>query len=216
MVFLRAAGHRVYAPSLSGLGERSHLLNPAIDLDTHVEDVLGVIKWERLENITLVGHSYGGFVVTGVADRANERIGSIIYLDAFLPKDGEALIDLLPIERAAFIRKAADEEGEGWYLPLTTSPQQHVTDPGEAALLTKLCVPHPFATFTQILNLSGNHLMIAKKAYVLASGHRPSPFAKFAEEAHKLGWPVEQLATHHFTMLSMPRETADILIRYAA
>ena len=130
---LRAAGHEVFTPSLTGLGERSHLMNPSIDLDTHIADILGVLKWERLENITLVGHSYAGMVATGVADRAHERLGSLIYLDAFMPKDGQAVLDLQPPERAAELREVAERQGEGWYLPLLALPAlRHVTDPEEA------------------------------------------------------------------------------------
>jgi len=213
---LRTAGHEVFTPSLTGLGERSHLAGPAVDLETHIADVLGVLKWERLENVTLVGHSYGGSVAAGVADRAHERIGSLIYLDAFMPKDGQALYDLIPPQRAAGMRRIAEEQGEGWYLPITAAPLEHVTEPKEAALLKKLCVAHPFATMTQKLNLSGNHLKIPKKCFVRATGYTPSVFTRFAEEARALGWPIEELATHHFTMLSMPRETAETLIRHAA
>ncbi len=213
---LRAAGHEVFAPTLSGLGERAHLMNPDIDLDTHINDVLGVLRWEGLETVTLVGHSYGGMVAAGVADRARSRIGSLIYLDAFMPKDGEALLDMLPPERAAGMRAIADEAGEGWYLPLSAAPLQNVTDPKEAALLAEFCVSHPFATMTQELTLTGDHLNIAKITFVLATEFQPSPFTPFAAEARRLGWPVEELATHHFTMISMPRETADIFLRHAA
>jgi pimeloyl-ACP methyl ester carboxylesterase len=212
---LRAAGHEVFRPSLTGLGERSHLLKPTVDLETHIEDVLGVIKWERLKKVTLVGHSYGGMVVTGVADRAQERIGSLIYLDAFMPKDGQSLLDLIPHERATGFLKFAEERGEGWYVPVAALANQHVKEPSEAALLKELSVPHPLATFTQKLKVSGNHFGVAKKAFVLASGYAPTPFTRFADEARALGWSVENLPTHHFPMLSMPRETAAVLMLQA-
>ncbi len=175
---LRAAGHDVYTPSLTGLGERSHLMNRSINLETHIADVLGVLKWEQLNNVTLVGHSYGGMVVTGVADQAHDRIGSLIYLDAFVPKNGQSLFDLATPERAAGMRKMADEQGEGWFLPLSAAPLEHVTDPKEAALLQELCVPQPLANATQTLNLSGNHLKIEKTAFLLASPHQPSTFTR--------------------------------------
>ncbi len=213
---LRAAGHEVFRPSLTGLGERSHLLSPSVDLETHITDILGVINWERLKKITLVGHSYGGMIATGVADRALDRIGSLVYLDAFMPKDGQSLLDLLPDERAAGTLKAAEEHGDGWQVPTTVLPSQHVSEPSEAALLKELSVAQPLATFSQKLRVSGNHLRVAKKAFVLATGYAPSVFTKFADEARALGWPVEDLPTHHFTMLSMPRETAEVLMSHAA
>jgi pimeloyl-ACP methyl ester carboxylesterase len=185
----------------------------------HVTDILNVFKWERLQDVTLVGHSYGGMVATGVADRAHERIGSLIYLDAFMPKNGQSLLDLLPPERAVITRRLAEEEGEGWLVPVAVpeaGPIQHVSNPGERALLKELCAAHPLATFSQKLSISENHLLIAKKAFVFASGYKPSTFARFAEEASTLGWPVADLQTHHFPMLSMPRETADVLMLHKA
>jgi pimeloyl-ACP methyl ester carboxylesterase len=133
---LRSAGHEVLRPSLTGLGERSHLLSRAVDLDLHVTDILNVLKWERLQDVTLVGHSYGGMVATGVADRAHERIGSLIYLDAFMPKHGQSLLDLLPPERAAITRKLAEQNGDGWLVPVAypeAGPMRHVTNPDELA-----------------------------------------------------------------------------------
>jgi pimeloyl-ACP methyl ester carboxylesterase len=213
---LRDAGHEVHTPSLTGLGARSHLLTPDVNLETHILDVLGVLEWGRLENVTLVGHSYGGMVATGVADRAPERIGSLIYLDAFAPKDGQSLSDLMIPERLETMRKRAEDEGEGWYLPPFPADFWHVTDPDEAAFLEQLSTPHPFATMLQKLRLGGGLDRILKKAYVLATGYEPSSFPPFADEARQAGWPVEELNTHHFTMLSMPAETAEVLIRNAA
>lgn len=214
--YLRDAGHEVHAPSLTGLGARSHLLTPEVNLETHIEDILGIMKWGRLENVTLVGHSYGGAVATGVADRAPERVGSLIYLDAFILKDGQSLGDLMIPERAEIMCAHAEEKGEGWYLPPFPADFWHVSDPKEAAFLEELSTPHPYATMLQKLTLTGGLDKIAKKAYVLATGYEPSSFPKFADEMRRQGWPVEELKTHHFTMLSMPKETAEVLIRHAA
>ncbi len=213
---LRQAGHDVYAPSLTGLGNRSHLLSREVDLELHIQDVLGVITWGELDNVTLVGHSYGGMVVTGVADRVPDKIGSLIYLDAFMPKSGQALRDLISPERAANIFQSVEEKGEGWYVPPLPAPFWHIHDPELAALHDRLSTPHPIATMTQTLSLSGNHLNIAKKAFILATGYEPSSFPRFADEARDMDWPVEELPTHHYTMFSMPQETADLLQRHAA
>ena len=91
---MAASGHRLVTPTYTGLGERAHLANPSIDLETHIEDILNVIKYEDLRDIVLVGHSYGGMVATGVADRARDRISQLIYIDAFVPEDGQSLLDL--------------------------------------------------------------------------------------------------------------------------
>ncbi len=213
---LRQAGHDVYAPSLTGLGDRAHLLSREVDLELHIQDVLGVINWSELNNVTLVGHSYGGMVVTGVADRVPDKIGSLIYLDAFMPKSGQALHDLISPERADSIFRSVEKKGEGWYVPPLPAPFWHIHDPELAALHDRLSTPHPLATMTQTLSLSVNHLNIAKKAFILATGYEPSSFPRFADEARDMDWPVEELPTHHYTMFSMPQETADLLQRHAA
>ena len=101
---LRAAGHEIWTPSYTGLGERAHLANPAIDLDTHIKDVVGVLEMEDLNDVVLVGHSYGGMVATGVADRARARIAQLVYLDAFVPRDGQSVLDLQPPEARSRMR----------------------------------------------------------------------------------------------------------------
>ena len=102
---LRAAGHDVVTPSLTGLGERAHLATPATNLDTHADDVAAVLHYEDLTDVVLVGHSYGGMVITGVADRIPERIGQLVYLDADVPREGESMMDLVPADDAPATRR---------------------------------------------------------------------------------------------------------------
>ena len=108
---LEDKGHKVYRPTLTGQGERSHLLSPSINLDTHVMDILNVIKYEDLDNIILVGHSYGGMVISGVADKVPEKIKHIVYMEAFLPIDGENVLSLIGTEELEFYKKHAQENG---------------------------------------------------------------------------------------------------------
>lgn len=214
---LAQQGHEVFRPTMTGLGERAHLATPAVDLETHIADVLAVLDVEDLRNVTLVGHSYGGMVIGAVADRAHERIGSLIYLDAFVPEDGRSLMDFRGGERAAMFEKLAAEKGEGWRIPPLPAKDWDVTDPIHAALLDERSVPHPIATMRQKARLAGKLNTIPKIAYVLATGgRRQTPFPPFAAKARAAGWPVEEIVSHHFTMLSKPRETADILVRHAA
>jgi pimeloyl-ACP methyl ester carboxylesterase len=117
---MRGSGHRLVTPTYTGLGERAHLASPAIDLDAHIEDVLNVIKYEDLRDIVLLGHSYGGMVATGTADRAGDRVTQLIYLDAFVPRDGQSLFDLnepgrLPMRELA-------KSGDGWRVPPNPTP----------------------------------------------------------------------------------------------
>jgi pimeloyl-ACP methyl ester carboxylesterase len=214
---LAAQGHEVFRPTMTGLGERAHLATPAVDLETHIADVRAVLEVEDLRDVTLVGHSYGGMIAGSVADRAPDRVRSLIYLDAFIPEDGKAQLDMTPGERRAAFEKLAAERGGGWRLPLIPAKDWDVTDPGEARLLDTRCVPHPIATMRQKARLTGKLNTIPKIAFILAvGGKRISPFPPFAAKARAAGWPVEELASHHFTMLSKPRETADLLVRHAA
>ncbi|HVV93795.1 MAG TPA: alpha/beta hydrolase family protein [Hyphomicrobiales bacterium] len=210
---LERQGHTVFRQSLTGLGERSHLLSRSIDLETHIADVTSLIRYERLDGVTLVGHSYGGMVVTGVADRMAERIGALIYLDAALPESGQSMFDLiLPARREAMLAAAA-AAGEGWTVPCPPVTSWGIEDAEQAAEMEALVGPHPLACFTQKLALAGNHLSIRRMAYVLASRYRPSPFERIAAWARATpGWESHELPTHHFPMLSMPAEVCGILV----
>jgi pimeloyl-ACP methyl ester carboxylesterase len=126
---MNAAGHRLITPTYTGLGEREHLASPSNDLETHIQDMLAVIKYEDLSDIVLVGHSYGGMVATGVADRARDQVSQLIYLDAFVPRDGQSLFDLLPPEALKRMLEAM-KAGDGWRVPPNPCP----TDTSEADL----------------------------------------------------------------------------------
>ena len=119
---LRAEGHDVYAPTLTGLGERVHLSNPDISLATHIEDVVNVLEFENLQRVILVGNSSGGMVITGVADRVPERLARVVYLDAFVPEDNQSLVDLLPADRRRAMEELVKAEGQGWLLPRFATP----------------------------------------------------------------------------------------------
>jgi pimeloyl-ACP methyl ester carboxylesterase len=205
---LRATGHDVFTPSLTGIGERAHLASPAVDLSTHIADVMGAIQYERLNELVLVGHSYGGMVVTGVADRLPERIRTLVYLDAFVPQPGQALVDLLrPEVRTHF------QPGALQIAPLP--PQaQGMKDPGEIAWLEGRRDAQPMKTFTQPLALEGRYR--GERVYVFCTGYSPTSFAPFAERARNdPAWRYHELPTHHYPQVSLPRETAGVLLNYA-
>ena len=212
---LERHGHDVFRPTFTGLGERAHLMSRAVDLETHIADILNVVKYERLEDFVLVGHSYGGMVITGVADRVGQKVRALVYVDAALPKNGQAMFDLiLPARRDAMLR-SADEGGEGWKVPVPPYTSWGMT-PEHAAEMEALSVPHPLATFTQKLKLDGNHLRVPRKAYMVAAQYKPSPFHGFADWARtQPDWKVFDLPTHHFPMVSMPDELARLLLDVA-
>jgi pimeloyl-ACP methyl ester carboxylesterase len=146
---LRADGHEVYPVTLTGLGERSHLARPEIDLDTHITDVVNTMAWNDLTNVILAGHSYAGTVVTGVADRVPERIAELVYVDSAPLADGMAMIDLYPSEALAEVQRTVDTSGEGWRLPfpgiaaLEQDASLRGLDEANRALMTSKAVPHP-------------------------------------------------------------------------
>jgi len=115
--FLRAAEHDVYTPTL-GLGERQHLAHPEVDLDTHVQDIVNVLEFEDLDHVVLVGHSYSGMVITGVAERAADHLAHLVYVDASVPQDGESMFGKGPSKFREFVETDARRRGDGWRWPL--------------------------------------------------------------------------------------------------
>ncbi len=208
---LRNQGHIVFTPTLTGLGERAHLLTPKIDLETHISDVSHVIECEELQDVVLVGHSYGGMVVTGAADRQFERIGCLIYLDAFLPENNQSVMDLQPPDRIEFYQTVADEQGEGWRIPTPPAVFWKLVDPDQIAQFDRLKTDHPLATLKQPVRLK--YPRPGKRAYVWASGFTPSPFEKFASACKKdEEWHDREIASGHQMMMSHPEEVVNILL----
>jgi pimeloyl-ACP methyl ester carboxylesterase len=205
---LRRGGHEVYAPSLSGLGERKHLADRSIDLETHIQDVAQLIEMEDLREVVLVGHSYGGMVVTGAADRVHGRVARLVYLDAFVPKDGERLIDHVVPERAARMR----EEGErtGFVSPPPMALWGH-TKQENLQFIGPREVRHPYGTMTQRIKLSGKTDPIPK-TFVYCSSPATGTFDAFAAKYRKdPAWRFHELKTGHDAMILMPEEVARIL-----
>jgi pimeloyl-ACP methyl ester carboxylesterase len=158
---LRAAGHAAYAPTLTGLGERAHLCAPTVGLSIHIEDVLQVLSFEELDDVVLVGNSSAGTVITGVADRVRERIRRVVYLDAFVPADGQSTFDLIAPERRAVIEGLVESEGYGWLLPrFAPTPWEQfvveawqVIDEADLQWVLARLRPTPFRHFTEPLHL---------------------------------------------------------------
>ena len=204
---LRRAGHEVYTPTLTGIGERRHLLSREIDLGTHIRDVLGVIDYEDLTDIVLVGHSYGGMVVTGVADAVPEKIASLIYLDAFVPEDGQSLFGMLPTDRPH-----AAAPGEEWLtapLPVEAfgNVSQQVRD-----FWAQKGMSQPTACFSQSVKLTGGIDRIRRKTYVYCNDPEPTTFTPFFEKLRsRSAWIVLTLPCTHFLQMDMPDELTALL-----
>jgi pimeloyl-ACP methyl ester carboxylesterase len=164
---LRAAGHDVFTPTLTGLGERSHLIAHDVNLDTHIQDVLNVIKWEGLDELVLCGHSYGGIVATAVADQIVDKLTALVYLDAFLPEDGDTTMSFLSPERQKSIREDAMRRDGLSVTPPDVS--MYGVNADDIDWVQSKVTPHPFASFTQPVRLTNAHRH-AKRIYVYAKG----------------------------------------------
>lgn len=214
---LRAAGHVVYTPTLSGMGDRSHLLTADITLETHIQDIVSTIEYERLTDVALVAHSYGGMVATGAADRITDRIDALIYLDAALPKDGQMMLDNVSAERRATVIQLAKDEGGGIGIPSSLLLDTGIEDPARRDDFIARTCPHPLAAQLEPIRLEGNFLRIRRKAYILAAISNSHHFRSYMEWAQaEPGWVGEEIQSHHFPMATVPQETADMLMRLVA
>ncbi len=198
----RAAGIEFFSPTYTGLGERAHLARPDIDLTTHIEDVLGVLEFEDLRDVTLIGHSYGGMVATGVADRAADRITRVIYLDAFAPQHGQSLFDLVGPETEARMRAGAAKEGGGWKIPPINPPAD--TSPEDLAWTGPRRRPQPIRTFEQKLSLTRSTTPL--RHYVYAKRNAPGDvFRQFADRARReAGWTYHEIDASHNPHITCP------------
>jgi pimeloyl-ACP methyl ester carboxylesterase len=211
---LWAQGQVVYAPTLTGIGERSHLFNPDLDLETHVTDILNVIKWEELDDFVLVGHSYGGMVTTVVADRVPGKIRRLVYLDAFVPEDGKRELDYLPDELVAGLRADAAEQNNGMR-PIP--PEAFHLNEEDIPRAKRLCTLQPLHTFDQPVKLSGGLAKLReKRVFIWNEGFAEGPFKQFYDVfVSNNDWATYKLPCGHATMLDMPDELVRILLEVA-
>lgn len=208
---LRAKGHEVFTPTLTGVGERSHLLAPGVNLDTHIDDVVNLIKWEELTDVVLCGHSYGGCVIKGVADRLGKRIAQLVYLDAFVLENGESLHDTLPPEQRELQVELTKQHGEGWKVPPIPGEVFGV-NAKDLAWVNRQCTMQPLATFQQALALTSKTRKKIPTTFILATGWNDSPFPKFYERAQKKGWNLLSVKCGHDVMLDKPKKLTKILL----
>jgi pimeloyl-ACP methyl ester carboxylesterase len=207
---LRARRHEVYTPTLTGLGERVHLASPQINLDTHIQDILGVIEYEDLHDVLLVAHSYGGMVITGVAQQVPRRIARLVYLDALIPLHGQALLDVIgPFWRERF-EELVQTRGEGWKLP--SLAERSLTQGMQIKTSAQ-----PFATMQQPLLLHNPAAESIPRTFIYCtqSGWSAEHIAPIAARVHAAGWDYHELATDHMAMVTAPKELTDILLELA-
>jgi pimeloyl-ACP methyl ester carboxylesterase len=209
---LRARGHDVYPLTLSGLGERVHLGSAATDLETHLADVVNVLRYEDLREVVLAGHSYAGIVVEGVADRAPERLTAAVYVDSAPLGDGVPHIALYPDEARTQMERDVAERGDGWRLPfpgvegLGRQASLDGLDGDARALLEERATPHPFGTYLQPLRLTGRGAAGCTRAVIACNDFRALRDAGVPQITALAGpgWLWRELETGHWPMLSDP------------
>lgn len=210
---LRAAGHELWAESLTGLGARAHLAGPHVTLETHIADVLGQLHMEDLRDAVLIGHSYGGMVATGVADRARDRVRRLIYLDAFAPEDGESAFDISAPENCARMEGLIASQGEGWRIPPNPMPPDTAAE--DVAFAAPRRLHQPAECFRQPLRMQGGPLTLPID-YIYCTKSGPGDgFRRFRDKADASGWGRHDLDASHNPHITVPDALTDLLLRIA-
>jgi pimeloyl-ACP methyl ester carboxylesterase len=206
---LRTAGHEVFTPTLTGLGERVHLANPSVDLDTHIQDILMVLDYEDLYDVILVGYSYSGMIVTAVADCVPQRLAQLVYVDAYVPRDGESLAQLLGPETVGFLEQAAQAYGDGWRI-------SH--DPPDAPRRT----PQPIKPAYQPVTLTNPAAARLPRTFIYCSQEKDAmgpvgiPITQAAARAKAdPAWNFFELDSGHVPWETAPQALAAVLLELA-
>jgi len=222
---LRARDHEVHAPTLTGLGDRAHLINPEIGLETHIQDVVNVLKYGDLNRVILVGHSSSGAVITGVAEHVPERLAHVVYLDAFVPDDGQSLMDLIPPDRRQGVGQRVRAEGQGWLLPsLTPVPWDQflreawrIAEEADRRWMLARLGPSPFRIFKDPLRRSSPTASKLPRTFIRCLQWPNPVFDRYADIARRTaGWRYRELATSHEPFITHPQELANLLLEAAA
>lgn len=209
---LESAGHRVFAPSLTGYGEKAHLLSPDVGLGTHVGDVVRLIEDERLDDVVLVGHSYAGLVISAVANEVPDRIAHLVFLDAMVPVDGETAADVLPVTK-----QLIDAAVDGWRVPpMSELPPPRglfgVTDPDDVAWLRSMLSDQPIRCLQEPVRLDNPAAAEIPRTHIHCVGGRPEGITRRPVPA---GQRVRELPTGHDCMITMPAELTGLLLETA-
>lgn len=203
---LRKSGHQVYTPTLTGLGERVHLVRPEIDLSTHIEDVLNVLIYEDLSDVILVGYSAGGLVVSGVAERAADRIAHIVFLDALVPQDGQSAATMAGPDIMGFLVEAANAQGDGWLIPSDPSNDPRHTAQPLKPLQEPVSISNPEAE-----NISRTFILCKRGMEDIGPLHLPA--AQTAEMVKKDdSWGYREIDSGHMPMWTHPQELTELLL----
>lgn len=211
--YLTNAGYKVFSPTLTGLGEKANLAKPDIGLNTHVQDILSLLENENLHNVVLVGHSYGGMVITGVADKAAERIAHLVYLDAFIPRDGQSVADIITTESMRRFREGAKAVGQGWGIPPLPVERFGITSKVDIAWVKPKLVPQPIKTFEEPVRLTNPTAAALPRTFIYLKKPAMGTFDGFAKMAQSSkDWRYYEMETGHAAMILEPKKLYKLLI----
>jgi pimeloyl-ACP methyl ester carboxylesterase len=209
---LRAAGHAVFTTTLTGVGERAHLARPDTGLETHIQDVIGVFTYEDLHDVVLVGHSLGGPVITGVADRIPERLAHLVYLDASVPRDGQADVDCYPPEFGARAwAEGLRAEGKHVISPIAEEQPFGITNQEDVRWLTAKLTPHPIQAFLDPIHLKNPSPQVKTRTFIVCTMADPA-WTSVERACSEPGWHVHELPTGHDAMVIAPQALVDVLL----
>ncbi|GAA2884942.1 alpha/beta fold hydrolase [Nonomuraea rubra] len=216
---LASAGHRVLAPSLTGYGDKAHLLGPEVGLDTHVDDLVSLITDQGLTDVILVGHSYAGLVISSVANRLPDRIAHLVYLDAMVPQDDESAVDVQPVTQTLIDH--AEQSGTPWRIPpMPELPPPlglfGVTDPADVAWLRTMLSDHPVLCLQQPVRLDNPAVRTVSRTHIHCVAGVPEGIERRPVPAiQPNGSPAQvwELQTGHDCMITMPAELTELLLK---
>ena len=212
---LRHQGHEVFTPTLTGLGDRSHLLTREVDLETHVQDILALLSYEDLNEVILVGHSYSGMVITGVADRAADRLARLVYFDAIIPKAGQSLFDTTTPSFRNAVLESIERDGDGWLAPPASLASMGVTDAKDVEWMEpKLCA-HPAATGSQPLQFDTAVIQGIPRTYLRCTSGNESLIDTAARLKADEAWQYIEIESGHDAMITVPQQLAETLLDLA-
>lgn len=205
---LAAAGHRVLAPSLTGHGDRAHLADPTVSLQTHIDDIVDEISTARLSDVTLVGHSYGGLVITGVAERIPQKLARLIYLDAFVPHDGDSLASLVGPRLIAAMEYVASQNGGGWRVPLVM-PLDWLgfDDAKQLDAFNRRLTPGILNVGYGTVDLRDARAAALPRGYIACTKPAMALLGSSRLRANQAGWPVVTLEAGHGAPFTHPTQT---------
>lgn len=206
-------GHKVYTPTLTGLGERSHLLTEDIDLDTHIQDITQMFEYEDLNDVILVGHSYGGLVIGGTAEKVPHRIKRLVYLDGYVPQDGKNAFDLIPGLKEIYEKRSIKEQGKEWLVASYEPQVWGVTNPDDIAWMNDRLGPMPWHTHDQPLKIQNSQSKELARSYISCTDFKDFHFmAQRVKSEEESSWDYYELKTGHDAMITVPNELAQLLL----